>query len=276
MNAIIKTVVVATAIGLVGCAATTAPQQKETGATMANSTPAPSAPAQVAASTPLDLQAQVWTLAKIEGPVQPQSQAWGQAAVAKLQLNFIDGQSVVVKGLCNTLHGSYQAQEARLQVTPLAATMMACADAGVMAAEDHVRMALPLAQSWRVLQGHTLEIAFADGQRWVLEGQVKPEVVYGKPERIFLEVAPQKQACPHPLMADAQCLQVRSLEFNAQGLKQNVGPWENFFDTIQGFEHRAGERNVLRLKRFTNPNPPADASRYVYVLDMVVETEVQR
>ena len=30
MNAIIKTVVVATAIGLVGCAATTAPQQKET------------------------------------------------------------------------------------------------------------------------------------------------------------------------------------------------------------------------------------------------------
>jgi hypothetical protein len=77
-------------------------------------------------------------------------------------------------------------------------------------------------------------------------------------------------------MADAQCLQVRSLEFNAQGLKQNVGPWENFFDTIQGFEHRAGERNVLRLKRFTNPNPPADASRYVYVLDMVVETEVQR
>ena len=151
MNAIIKTVVVATAIGLAGCAATTAPQEKETGATMANSTPAPSAPTQAAASTPLDLQAQVWTLAKIEGPAQPQSQAWGQAAVAKLQLNFIDGQSVVVKGLCNTLHGSYQAQEARLQVTPLAATMMACADADVMAAEDHVRMALPLAQSWRVL-----------------------------------------------------------------------------------------------------------------------------
>ncbi len=173
-----KTVVVVTAIGLAGCAATTAPQQKETGATMANSTPAPSAPTQAAASTPLDLQAQVWTLAKIEGPAQ--SQAWGQAAAAKLQLNFIDGQSVVVKGLCNTLHGSYQAQEARLQVTPLAATMMACADAGVMAAEDQVRMALPLAQSWRVLQGHTLEIAFADGQRWVLNGQVKPELVYGK------------------------------------------------------------------------------------------------
>ncbi len=117
MNAIMKTVVVVTAISLAGCAATTVPQQKETGATMANSTPAPSAPTQAAASTPLDLQAQVWTLAKTEGPAQ--SQTWEQAAVAKLQLNFIDGQSVVVKGLCNTLHGSYQAQEARLQVTPL-------------------------------------------------------------------------------------------------------------------------------------------------------------
>jgi hypothetical protein len=76
MNAIMKTVVVVTAIGLAGCAATTAPQEKETGATMANSTPAPSAPTQAAASTPLDLQAQVWTLAKIEGPAQHQSQAW--------------------------------------------------------------------------------------------------------------------------------------------------------------------------------------------------------
>ncbi len=167
---------------------------------MANSTPAPSAPTQAAASNPLDLQAQVWTLAKIEGPAQ--SQAWGQAAVAKLQLNFIDGQSVVVKGLCNTLPWQLPSAGGAAAGHSLAATMMACADAGVMAAEDQVRMALPLAQSWRVLQGHTLEIAFADGQRWVLDGQVKPEVVYGKPERIFLEVAPQKQACPHPLMAD--------------------------------------------------------------------------
>ncbi len=153
--------------------------------------------------------------------------------------------------------------------------MMACADAGVMAAEDQVRMALPLAQSWRVLQGHTLEIAFADGQRlgagW--SGQARGGVWQARAN--FFGSGTAETSLPHPLMADAQCLQVRSLEFNAQGLKQNVGPVKAF-DTIQGFEHRAGERNVLRLKRFTNPNPPADASRYVYVLDMVVESEVQR
>ncbi len=125
-----------------------------------------------------------------------------------------------------------------------------------MAAEDQVRMALPLARSWRVLQGHTLEIAFADGQRWVLDGQVKPEVVYGKPERIFLEVAPQKQARPHPLMADAQCLQVRSLEFNAQGLKQNVGPWRTFWTRSKALS-TVRVSAMLRLKGLPTPiHPP--------------------
>ena len=31
---------------------------------------------------------------------------------------------------------------------------------------------------------------------------------------------------------------------------------------------------MLRVKRFERSNPPADASRYVYVLDLVVESEI--
>jgi hypothetical protein len=31
-------------------------------------------------------------------------------------------------------------------------------------------------------------------------------------------------------------------------------------------------RNVLRVKRYAWPNPPADASSSAYVLDMVVES----
>jgi hypothetical protein len=30
---------------------------------------------------------------------------------------------------------------------------------------------------------------------------------------------------------------------------------------------------VLRINRYTRSQPPADASRYVYVLDLVVESE---
>jgi hypothetical protein len=32
--------------------------------------------------------------------------------------------------------------------------------------------------------------------------------------------------------------------------------------------------NVLRINRFTRPQPPADASAYLYVLDLVVESAI--
>jgi len=32
--------------------------------------------------------------------------------------------------------------------------------------------------------------------------------------------------------------------------------------------------NVLRINRFKRSQPPADASAYVYVLDLVVESQV--
>ena len=37
--------------------------------------------------------------------------------------------------------------------------------------------------------------------------------------------------------------------------------------------HTPGVRNVLRIDRYQRQNVPADASRYLYVLDLVVESE---
>ena len=45
---------------------------------------------------------------------------------------------------------------------------------------------------------------------------------------------------------------------------------------IEGYTHEDGVRNVLRLKRYTVKNPPADGSSIGYVLDMVVESELVR
>jgi len=39
-----------------------------------------------------------------------------------------------------------------------------------------------------------------------------------------------------------------------------------------GYTHEDGVRNVVRVKRYTIANPPADASSNAYVLDMVVES----
>ena len=52
------------------------------------------------------------------------------------------------------------------------------------------------------------------------------------------------------------------------------GEWRALAGEIEGYTHRAGERNVLRVKRFERSHPPADASRFVYVLDLVVESEI--
>ncbi|HEY0334439.1 MAG TPA: DUF4377 domain-containing protein, partial [Stenotrophomonas sp.] len=43
-----------------------------------------------------------------------------------------------------------------------------------------------------------------------------------------------------------------------------------------GYTHLQGVRNVLRVKRYTIPHPPADGSATAYVLDLVVESAQER
>src|SRR3546814_13619506 len=75
------------------------------------------------------------------------------------------------------------------------------------------------------------------------------------------------------MMPDYKCLQVREIRYDDSGVKQPPGEWEAFYGDIEGFEFRAGERKVLRLKQFDQPDPvPADASSVAYVLDLVVES----
>ena len=109
----------------------------------------------------------------------------------------------------------------------------------------------------------------------MLVGRPTPESRYGPATVMFIEVAAQRAPCSAPPMRDATCLRVRDRFFDAKGLPTGTpGEWRLFHGEIEGYTHRAGERNVLRVKRFERSNPPADASRYVYVLDLVVESEV--
>src|SRR3546814_17623082 len=88
-----------------------------------------------------------------------------------------------------------------------------------------------------------------------------------------MEIAPQRIDCNHPMMPDYKCLQVREIRYDDSGVKQPPGEWEAFYGDIEGFEFCAGERKVLRLKKFDKPDPvPAVASPVAYVLDMVVES----
>ena len=90
-------------------------------------------------------------------------------------------------------------------------------------------------------------------------------------------MAAQAAACNHPLIPDMQCLQVRELKYDDKGLKAgDPGPFGHFYAPIEGYTHEPGVRNVLRLQRYTRKNVPADASKYAYVLDIVVESEAPK
>jgi hypothetical protein len=111
-------------------------------------------------------------------------------------------------------------------------------------------------------------------QTLTFSGQPTLRSLYGAPKRIFLEVAPRKIECKLPSGAVGECLQVRDVHFDGQGLRKgSPGPWRPFAETIEGYTHAAGVRNVLRIERYERRPAPAGAAAVRYVLDLVVESE---
>lgn len=243
-----------------------------------------------AAADPATLTAYHWQLREVRNaqgqlqpgwtlPPAPGADTAGQARA--VQLSFAQGR-VSVARLCNALGASYQLNGLALSIGPVMGTMMACPDSAAMALEQQVGQRLPQASRWAIAQAGraaapVLTLSFLDGGQWLFDGVPTDATRYGSAgERMFLEVAPQRVACSHPLIANYQCLQVRSIEYNDQGLKTRVGPWESFYSDIQGYTHQPGVRNVLRIQRYKKPVTPADASSFAYVLDMTVESEIVR
>lgn len=195
-----------------------------------------------------------------------------------LQLDFAAGRIAVVNA-CNRIGGAYSADAGHLQVVHLASTMMACADPklaeldGAIARRLEGKPALALSSA---IDAPLLVLTIGNADRLAFVGQPTAETRYGDTgERMFLEVAAQTVPCNHPLIHDKQCLRVREVHYDGNGLKIGTpGEWQVLYQDIEGYTHEPGVRNVLRLKKFKIPNPPADAPAVAYVLDMVVESEI--
>ncbi|WP_404302198.1 DUF4377 domain-containing protein [Alicycliphilus denitrificans] len=233
-----------------------------------------STPSQPQAGAP-DLAAYDWNLtAALDAQGRPDGR-WLPAGHDPLQLHF-EGQQLSVRKLCNLLGARFGTRGDEMQLAQPLSTKRACADPALMQLEQRVGAQLPTVQRYQLHAGGTprLQLFFADGSRWELAGQPTPQTQYGGPgERMFLEVAPERVACSRGPVQTAQCLRVRELRYGDNGVKTHVGPWQPFYDEVQGYTHEPGVRTVLRLNRFKRQNAPADASAYAYVLDMVVESE---
>ena len=274
-------VVAATAL-LAACAQTTPPPPAPPGTATVSPPPITAVPAYDAAR---QLPAYTWELVTVRDARGQNDARWRAPDRPPMRLSFKDGR-VSVHNLCNVVTAGYQVEGAQLRVHRAAATLRACPEPGVMALEQRVAQQLPTAQSAQVrtaaAPGATpqLMLAFADGSQWELTGQATPETRYGGAgERMFLEVSPQKVSCNHPLMRNAMCLRVRDIAYDGNGRKTKVGQWRIFQGDIEGYEHKAGVRNIVRVNRYSravNGQLPADAPRHAYVLDMVVESETVR
>ncbi|MEG0677444.1 MAG: META and DUF4377 domain-containing protein [Comamonas sp.] len=240
----------------------------------------PSGPAGDAQS----LTAYHWQLKQAYTPAGTEDQSWfitSSSGKGQLQLDFVD-QRVVVKNLCNVMSAGYSIEGQRINLTRTMSTLMACNDNQLMMLEQKVGRILPTAKQWAVQLGQgqeapRLTLQFIDGTKWQLDGKPTAQTQHGSaPERIFLEVASQRTSCNHPLIKDFQCLKVREIRYGDNGVKTHTGPWENFYSEIEGYKHEPGVSNVLRINRFKRQNVPADASSYVYVLDMVVSSAIEK
>lgn len=194
-----------------------------------------------------------------------------------LQLDF-GANDVSISNTCNRMHGSYSAAGDKLTFGNFASTLMACNDPALAALDSAVGKTLQGTFAL-TLDVHgkqpRLALTTAGGNKLTFAGTPTDTTRYGSEgETMFLEIAPQTKPCPAP--PSSQCLYVRELHYGDNGVRAGQpGDWHVLAQDIKGYTHQSGTRNVLRVKRYRVTDAPAEASSTAYVLDMVVETELQ-
>lgn len=262
---------------LVACAASPQP------GTAASPAAAAAAPAQDAGvAKPSALQAALalsghhWRLADARDAGGRRIDALFARADKPLQLDFNASMLSVANG-CNSMSAHHVLTGDSLTVDPLASTLMACPDKALQALDREIGKRLQGKLAMRIDRGDapTLVLTSAAGDALTFIGGMTAETRYGGPgERLFLEVAAATRPCSDPSRPGKQCLQVRELRYDDKGLQVgDPGAFREFHGDIEGYKHRDGVRNVVRVDRYARRAASADALPYAYVLDAVVESD---
>ncbi|MGO1070876.1 DUF4377 domain-containing protein [Lysobacter sp. CA199] len=195
-----------------------------------------------------------------------------------LQLSFAKDR-LGVSGGCNHVGAAYSLKGERIEIKQFQTTLMACQDQRLMQMDGEISKLLEGTAQFAI-EGEApqprLLLTTAGGAKLSLSGQPTAETRYGGAGTTkFFEVDAQRRTCPHPLIPNHQCLWVRERKYDANGVALAPSEdWHFLYQDIEGYQHEAGIRNVVRIKQFEIKNPPADASSVAYVLDMVVESEL--
>jgi len=201
----------------------------------------------------------------------------GSKASKPLVLSFDDNQRLSIQTGCNNQGGTWKVEGNTIVTSPLASTMMACADDLMqqerLSADIFSEKKVPFTLSTQNDQT-ILTITDSKGQKYTLLGKMTAEAKYQSEAKIvFLEISPQTKSCTG--VAPQTCMQVREIKYDDKGIKTYADKnWSLYYGQIEGFEHNPNQRVIVRVKRFDIKNPAADQSSIADVLDMVVEQEI--
>lgn len=192
----------------------------------------------------------------------------------KAQLDFHKESLFNIYGSCNRMGGTYQIDAKNIQSGNLRSTMMACdskraeQDRALAGFFEQQNMHYHIDQQ---ASSPILTLQNQQGQILRFQGKATAKTQYGSEgETIFLKVSHQTKTC-HDGNRSMQCLQVKEVRYDQQGLQTYIAPnWSLFYSPIEGYTHRPNTENILRVQRYDVQNPPADSSKYAYVLDLIV------
>ena len=172
----------------------------------------------------------------------------------------------------------------KLEVVPQqdAADGLACDD--LDAAESRLNLAMQGSSELQINQGENPELIQMtdDDATLVWRGRLPPQAKYNsKGETVFWAVNAKKVNCE--TNDEQQCLQVKPVIYNNQGVKIREGKWSVFTGELEGYQHDGQHEEVLRLQRYrlgtndsieTDESPENDINddSYAYVLDAVIES----
>ena len=201
----------------------------------------------------------------------------GSKASKPLVLSFDDNQRLSIQTGCNNQGGTWKVEGNTIVTSPLASTMMACADDLMqqerLSADIFSEKKVPFTLSTQNDQA-ILTITDSKGQKYTFLGKMTAEAKYQSEGKIvFLEISPQTKSCTG--VAPQTCMQVREIKNDDKGIKTYADKnWSLYYGQIEDFEHNPNQRVIVRVKRFDIKNPAADQSSIADVLDMVVEQEI--
>lgn len=147
----------------------------------------------------------------------------------------------------------------------VSATRKACdprtheAEQVLVSSLQNAKLVLNVQDDHKAIMTHTYQ-----GKTWTWQGTKKSEVLYGEPVVLYWEIDPKPILCANNT---PNCLKVRNVRYDVQGIKIGVGAWREFDDEIKGYHHERGVSKIVRLKAYTDKS----TGETIHVYDGVIE-----